>query len=212
MISNREYIIRFVFCILLASASASAEQFTLDLRNVRASEKRSMGVPGARVSAMSGGGPTSNAARYDLPIEVRIGSLVANREGRTIAVELELVNSGVSALRVPICADGEKAHASQERGRRTMQIWLEFASAAKKEHELLDATYGSDSNKNCSVVLKPHDILKILDSVSVRDEQFLGDSRATAKALVSETKLEDARYFIQAYSKPVESDSARIKD
>ncbi len=186
----------------------SAQGQVLDLRKAAAGGKNSPGIPGSSVGNIAGA--RDLARPYQLPLRLQIDKLSVHENGTTISVELRLVNLSTSQLSIPSCVDGRKAHEPKAVGRRTFQFGLTVQSSKQQVDELMDVTFASFSFPECSIVLDPGKSLQVIDDLRVPKEALATEGKISVKAFVSESKIEDGRYYIQASSQRVESNSVDI--
>jgi hypothetical protein len=192
-----------LFLAFSYGAGQSAQQ-TLDLTGQTRVAGRPMGVPGG--SARGAGGETIKRG-YDLPLRLDVKQLQVSE--RSVALRLVLANVGQIPIDIPSCADGHKAFPPGATGRLTLNFGLAFQASGREIDQIVDVTFGSASEFSCSIVLEPGHSLFVIDDVPI-PRDALREGAASVKAFVEEWRIENERYFVQAYSQRVESESIRM--
>ncbi len=190
-------------------AAITGDARILDLRHGRTARSQAVvPVPGAAVGSKS-----KKNRRYLLPLRATIESAAA--VNADLEVRFRLTNLSATTYSLPVSQDATLVHAAGNVDRRTflVSVSIEDSSGAGRWQEGVATTDGSGSVPGSYWPIAPGaSVIVLVDiDLSLLPSTVSGDHGFSMRVTCGEWKLEDSRYFIEALSDNIVSDSAVVR-
>lgn len=194
--------------ILVVGAASPRAEEVIDLTRPTPKGQVLLSVPGASVGSVEGAGRMPPL--YTLPLKVKLRAVRPRSVGaeQDFVVEATLTNVGAAPFALPISQEHVTVQAAGNRGRRMFAFHLRFWDAKKRREEMgtFAVTSAADNIAGSVREIPPKGSVSVVfraNPIPVIAWVREGTRRFRVRVAVSESRLEDERFFLKDWSEEV---------